>query len=313
MQPTLTTYAASDLALEPSYTLAHALDKVRHVLNQPRLVNIKYSLRNLHGLLTYPELRRMQALTTALPLQPLLAQQHRFVYKYLSSYTAASFSRSQRLAAILQHYAFLGAVAKPQFFAALAGRVVLWQEQHGDDVFTISLSYPLFAFFEGELSLNFSVNSTVVQVVVFVVVPGQLVQLPDAQTMLVGQVQGMQYPELIKLATKSLQDITPAALLVNAAYGLAAAWQLPHLAGVSKQQQLSVRTRTSGGFDYDRFWEQFNGQRTAANFYMLAVNDPEKPLEEVKAKYRARTLRKRQFKQGVRTAVEQSLRSSYLK
>ncbi len=312
MHPTISSFYPSALPAEPNW-LTQLTDHVRHMFNQPGLSSVKHHIRNLHGLLTYDELRQMKALPTRLPLAKLLEQQPRFFYKYLSNYTAAGLSRRKRLTALLHHYKFLGERIKMHMFQALAGQVTIWQEQHGDDLLSISLSYPLFGFFEGELSLNFSINSTILQMVVFVITPGSLVHLADAPVMLVGQVQGTLNPALIKHATKLLHDITPANLLVNAAYGLASAWSIGQVVGVGTRQQLSVRTRTSGHFDYDAFWQQFHGERTTHDFFVLNVAEPEKPIEEVKAKYRARTLRKRLYKQTVRMAVEQQFRNAFLR
>lgn len=85
------------------------------------------------------------------------------------------------------------------------------------------------------------------------------------------------------------------------------------MAGVGTQQQSSVGTSPSGYFDYDAFWQHFNGERTANNLFVLAVDAPEKPIEEVKAKHRSRTLRKRQYKRALRVATEQNFSQAFLK
>ena len=289
--------------------MAHLLAVLRHIFNQPALLAVKHSVRSLQTILNYAGFQRVKQLSATLPLEQLLERQPRFRYKYLSSYTASSFSRRERLTAILNHYDFLTATVGADFFRLVASKPIIWQEQRGADNFTIVLSYPALVGFEGELSLSLWVNDVLAQVVSFVIVPGQLVGVGSAQALLLSQVQGAHHPTLYKHATKTLLDITPAALLVHAAYGLAAALGIRHAAGISTAEQLS---QSAGNrFDYDAFWAQFGGERTADELFLLTVPAPEKPLESLKANHRARTLRKRQYKLALRRAVEQTCRTSF--
>lgn len=258
-------------------------------------------VRRAQILLEFLDFRRLQELSEELALARLL-KQPKFVYKYLSPYSALSFTRKMRLAAILHHYQFLRQRVVPPFFASLAHAPVLWQQQKGEDLFTISLGFPTRTGFEGELTLSFCCNSTVLQVISFVIVPGALVGSSSKQALFICQVQGERHPELLKHATKALHDSTPAVLLVHAAYGLAAALRIDQLVGISTEEQLC---NTKISFDYAAFWQQFDGQRTASNFFLLAIPAAEKPIRLVKSKYRARTLRKRQSKQQLRAAVAQ--------
>ena len=288
----------------------HLTTTARLLLNQPGLLAVKHGFRSLQTLLNFADAQRLKHLTQCLAVAPLLERQPRFRYKYLSRYLAASFSRTTRLKTILNHYHFLAAQTRPAFFAQVSQQPTIWRETWGDSSFTISLSYPQYADFEGELSLNFYLNSTLLQVVSFVIVPGQVVGVAGAQALLFGQVQGTRNAALLKQTTKTLHDITPAALLVNAAYGLAEALDIGHAAGVSTAEQLCYRTGSY--FDYDGFWQQFGGQPTVHNLFLLDIPAAEKPLAEVKAKHRARTLRKRLYKQQVRAAVAAHFRTAFL-
>lgn len=207
-------------------------------------------VRRAQILLELPDFWRLQQLADELALAPLLQRQTKFIYKYLSPYAALSFTRKARLAAILHHYQFLQRRVAPGFFAGLAQAPVLWQQQCGPDLFTITLSFPPRSGFEGELTLSFCCNATVLQVISFVIVPGELVGSPSEQALFICQVQGERHPELLKHATKTLHDCTPAVLLVNAAHGLAAALRIGQLVGISTEEQLC---RASICFDYAGF------------------------------------------------------------
>ena len=260
------------------------------------------ALHRAQILLEFSAFYRLQQLAKALSLVQLLKIQPKFIYKYLSPYTALSFSRPMRLAAILNHYQFLVERVTPDFFAALSCSPVLWQQQCGPDQLAITLSYPTCTGYEGELSLNFSVNAVVVQVISFAIVPGRLVGSASAQALFICQVQGTRNAPLLRHATKALHDITPATLLVHAAHGLASALGIGQLVGISTEEQLC---RDKISFDYASFWQQFEGQRTAANLFLLAGPAAEKPIQQIKSNHRARTLRKRQAKQQLRLAVAQ--------
>ncbi|WP_223653972.1 DUF535 family protein [Hymenobacter psoromatis] len=177
----------------------------------------------------------------------------------------------------------------------------MWENVASDKRFSIELSYPVRAWFEGELSLNFLVAGTLVQMLTFVIVPGATVGIAAPQALLISQVQGTKNGELLRHATKCLHDLTPASLLVNATYGLAAALGIGQAVGISTREQLGRGSKLY--FDYDSFWQQFRGEWLASHFYQLDINAPEKPIEEIKAKYRPRTLRKRHYKQQVRQLV----------
>ena len=272
---------------------------------------MKHGLRSLQTLLNYPGFMQVKRLTSSLALAPLLECQPRFSYKYLSRYSAASFSRRTRLAALLNHYQFLSARVRPEFFGQLPAQPVLWRAQCGADEVSITLSYPQLVGFECELSLNFFFNSTLLQVVGFVIVPGHVVGATTEHALLLSQVQGTRHAALLKQATKTLHDSTPASLLVNAAYGLAEALGITGAAGVSSAEQLGI----PGGhhFDYDAFWQQFRGERNSQNLYLLAVPAPERPLLEIKHNHRARTLRKRHYKQQLRESVARQFSQAFLK
>ena len=292
--------------------MLHFITTTRALLNQPILLMVKHGVRSLQTLLNFSDAQRLKQLAESLAVAPLLERQPRFRYKYLSRYLAASFSRTTRLKTILNHYHFLAEKTTAAFFTALPQQPIIWRETWGDSSFAISLSFPRHVGFEGELSLNFYLDSTLLQVVSFVIVPGHVVGAAGAQALLIGQVQGTRSnAALLKQATKTLHDIAPAALLVNAAYGIAEALGISHAAGVSTAEQLSHGTGSS--FDYNGFWQQFGGQPTVHNLFLLDIPAAEKPIAEVKANHRARTLRKRQYKQQLRAAMATHFRSAFLK
>lgn len=271
---------------------------------------VRQGLRSLQALLDYEDFQQVRQLATTLPLGMLLERQPRFAYKYLSRYLAASFPRRARLAALLHHYRFLAARLRPEFFMQLHQQPVLWQARQGADTFAITLAYPQQIGFECELLLKFLVNGQLVQVVGFAVVPGALVGVAARHALFFSQVQGTRRADLLRRATKALHDVTPAMLLVHAAYGLAEALGIGAAVGISTEEQLCVPAGPC--FDYNGFWEQLRGERLPQHLYALAVPAPERPLHEIKSNHRARTLRKRQLKQELRAAVAAQVQALFL-
>ena len=253
-------------------------------------------------LLNYREFRTLKRTANQLPLAPLRQRQPRFLYKYLSPYASRSFDRRTRLAVLTNHYQSLTVNANAAFFPALAQSPVLWRDTIDTNEFEISLSFPIQVDYEAELSLHFSINGTILQVVSFVIAPGAVAGATAPQVILFTQVQGLGNAEQMKLATKTLHDITPASLLIHAAYGLACAWGIACGAGVSTSGKAG--TWVYRWFDYDAFWQDLKGEPGAnAEIYVLPVPPPDRPLEEIRRNHRNRTLRKRAYKQQLREQV----------
>jgi uncharacterized protein VirK/YbjX len=291
-------------------TLHKILIFIRQLSSKPGFLHIKRSIRTIQSLLNYADYQSINSLTESLPLAHLLRKQPEFPYKYLGHYAAANLPRSARLATILNHYQFLASAVGPAFFPKLAQQPIIWAEQRGDDLFTITLAYPHLAGFEGELTFSLRLNSTFVQMATVVIVPGRVVGVASEQVLFITQVQGAKDVALMRYATKVLHDITPAVLLTNATYGLAAALGISCAVGISTERQLGAGAKQY--FDYNIFWEQFAGEPLASNLYWLPMPTPEKPLEQVKSNHRSRTLRKRQFKQAVREQAERSFQYTFL-
>lgn len=274
------------------------------------LTPLKQAVRQLQTLLNNADFQHLKQLVAQLPLAPLLRRQPRFVFKYLSPYIATNFDRTSRLTLLLHHYRFLQQHCGPAFFAAVAGHAILWRDERGPEVFTISISYPQQIGFEAELSLNFVLNDTVLQVVGFVIAPGHLLGTAEEPILLLSQVQGTRQAALLKHATRALHDIPPAILLVNAAYGLVAAWGIRRAAGVSSESQVSAGQ--GNYFNYTAFWQRLMGSSSGAGgTLLLPMPTPEKPITQIASHHRGRNLRKRRYKQGIRETVEQQARATF--
>src|SRR5205085_12227254 len=100
--------------------------------------------------------------------------------------------------------------------------IVLWSHRVEPDTFTIGLCLPANHSLEGDLSLVFSVNGIRLHKLSFTCIPGKEVGLNAETALLVGGSQG--FPgttELIRRASKTIGEISPAAMLILALQALA--------------------------------------------------------------------------------------------
>ncbi|WP_161599603.1 DUF535 family protein [Hymenobacter nivis] len=282
---------------------------VNEALERGGLFALKTGLRAAPIVLHLPAHFKLNRLMNSPSLQALVKHQPRLGYKYLGNYLANNLSRNARLGILYNHYDYLARQVQGSFFASLLTGVPLWQDCRAEDgVMSIQLTFPSGIDFEGDLALTFAHNGVPLYNISFVVAPGRYVRSPKAQVLFVSRIQGTRNFELIRQCTKSCHDITPAALLISALQGVAAALNINTLVGISTEERL-YDTIT---FDYNSFWESFQAERTPENLFFLGLPLVKTPIELIKGKRRERTLRKRQYKDDVCEAVRQGFTSHLL-
>lgn len=268
---------------------------------------LRNGFRTAQGWLNYQQFRRLQRLFAHPALQKLARRHGRLEYKYLMPSLVIGLSRSERLAIMLHHYSSLLRYLRPVFFDWVLQERAIWQVQYETSRFSIALVYPFESDFEGELSVVFRVDSTPIYTISFTLAPGWVLHSAAPTVLLVSRVQGTRNFALIKQITRSLHDSTPAALLMQAVYGIALAGNIPLILGIGTNAQIS-RAKIANQFDYDGFWQQFGAAPATGGLFSLPLPLSEKPIETVKANHRARTLRKRQYKYQVRESIQQCIK-----
>jgi uncharacterized protein VirK/YbjX len=158
---------------------------------------------------------------------------------------------------------------------------------------------------EGEMSVKLLVDGEIVFVLSFAIVPGWVIKSEAAEVLLITQIQGRRgaYRE-IHLATKALHDVAPAALLLAAVQGIANAFGIAQLAGVSAVRQSCFTPECAAAFKgaYDDFFAVLGMTRNAAGFFLSPVPIEEKSLACIKPGHKLRTRQKRAFKQQIQLA-----------
>jgi len=245
-------------------------------------------------------------------VRPVLKAAPWMMFKYLTDYLKTDLSRKQRASILVHHYDLLSSRSHERFFRGIVDdRLELWRESFGEHTYRILLTFPHTTDAEGDLALVFRADETDLYVLSFTLGPGNIANLHAANVMYVTRVQGKgRALDRIRVATKECLDISPPALLLAAAEGVATELELAHIVGIGGQTQLSTKlaARSSRLSAYDEFWTALGGCRLDGDMYLLTVPLAEKPITSIKRCHRSRVRRKRAFKALVARTVRERFR-----
>ena len=257
--------------------------------------------------------RDVSAAVSRPELRPILDAAPFLRYKYLTDYLKTGLSRRARASILARHYNVLCNRANAQFFRTLVGDgVELWRRTADDQDYNIVLMFPHKTDAEGDLELVFRAGSYRLYALAFTLGPRSVVSVGTGDVMYIARVQGRGGAlAQIRKATKDFLDISPAALLLAAAEGVAMELDLVRIIGISARTQLSVdRSRSGLVAGYDDFWTALGGEKLDADTYQLRVPLVEKPLSSIARSHRPRVRRKRAFKRLVREQIRARFRES---
>jgi uncharacterized protein VirK/YbjX len=244
--------------------------------------------------------------------RPIVQAEPRLMLKYLGSYLGADLSRKERASILIDHYAFLKDRVEVDFFQTIVDyRLELWQQMIGEHIYRICLTFPRTTD-EGDLSLIFEADHIDTYTLSFAIGPGSISGLVAGHALYIARVQGKgKGMNLIRSATKNCLDVSPAALLLAAAEGIATALGLSHMIGIGADNHVSASadSRPEGmAKAYDEFWITAGGLRLERSMYHLPVPSPHRPIQSVKRNHRSRVLRKREYKTAVMEQVCRAFR-----
>ncbi len=296
----------------------HAFARLMHIgRSQVRQCGRLYVLRKYLtvALLYKHAAHHAVALSLALPrIRELVKHHPKSTFKYLHRYLSRAFDIHARSAILANHYRYLDRRVKPDFIGRICrGKISLWEAEAAGHRYGIALTYPNNE--EGELFLTFTEDDTTIFTLSFTIAPGNVLELADEQIAFIGRLQGVvNQREPIKRATKALQEVAPAALLLDAVRAIATAMDIPGIVGVSAENQvcLGEKRRSSAASVYDEFWISAGAYRASDLGYYLPTDLQEKPLSSIQNKYRSRVKRKRQFRGEVVKEIRLAFESQCL-
>jgi uncharacterized protein VirK/YbjX len=239
-----------------------------------------------------------------------LRSQPALIFKYLGQYLANSFGTAARLRIMSHHYGTLAArlpdLGKLGF---PPNEIVIWAHRVELDTFTIGLCMADIQFLEGDLSLAFSVNGVRLHQLSFTCIPGKEAALEAETALLVGGSQGFPGTStLIRQASKTLGEISPAAMLILALQAVAEHLGANAILGITAAEQTSNSLRTNpeqAKSRYDSLWEMSGAEREG-RFYRLPSGVARKDISHLSSSHRARARRKRELKERVLAQIRES-------
>ncbi len=243
----------------------------------------------------------------------------RFAFRYLTHhYLARSLTVGERAACFLHHHRRMHALLPEVMLRQiLLEDVTLHEIVEADHRFalTLGLTRPRDCDKEGEWSIHLLVDGEAVFVLSFTVIPGWTIRSKSPEVLLISRLQGMpgRYTQ-IKLATKTLVDVAPGALLLAALQGIAMALGIGDLASVSATNQSLYSEQYDGVFRsaYDEFFTELGLAKSEAGFFLSPVPIAEKPLSLIKQGHKLRTRAKRAFKAEITLAVAEFFRETLI-
>ena len=236
------------------------------------------------------------------PLQSAGVLGVKMSYLYLFECLSNSFSTKSRLKILTNHFIYFQNKF-PNYVAhkILKDGIVCWKEIKEDNVFEIMLMNTAPEECEGQLSLNFLMNGTVIYCLAFTFCQGNQFGLIDDQIIYVTRLQGTKKSlDIISKAAKFFSDNSPSTLLVSAIEGLALSLGIKTILGISSSNQISTLYNNNASHFYrcyDEFWETFECVKIHNGDYLLSMPLNYKTISLIKSKHRNRTINKRKVRQ----------------
>ena len=201
---------------------------------------------------------------TSSSTRSIVQAEPRLMFKYLGGYLGADLSRKERAAILIDHYAFLTERVEGDFFRTIVDcRLELWQQMIGEHIYRICLTFPRTTHDEGDLALIFEADGVDIYTLSFAIGPGSIAGLTACRALYIARVQGKSGgAHLIRSATKGCLDVSPAALLLAAAEGIATALGLSNMIGIGAHNHISTCADIlpEGMVKaYDEFWIAVGG------------------------------------------------------
>lgn len=262
--------------------------------------------------LTYPAHRSVVAAISQNSTRRVIKIYPRIVYRYTQTYLASNIKRVRRLEMFRGHYEFINDRFDSFLFDQLLDdALMLWSAERDGHWVSVSLSGPCMRTLhrEGDLTLTMNMDDMRLYSLAFSIVPTASLELeclpvrPQANhAIFVGLVQGASGNfEAMHQCTKACNDIAPQDILMTALAGMASALAIDTIVGVDDTTHISRNSLVSSAasFNYSLFWERYGACISQQRHHVMSVPFREKPIQQIPAKHRGRTLNKRAFKVAV--------------
>jgi len=240
-----------------------------------------------------------------------------FLFRHLSrDFLFRGLSAKERTASILHHYRFLlSRISDYLLRQSGPWEIPLMEHRKNGIDFSVTLGLPSkYALFEGESLLQLFVDGVPVYGIQFTIVPGWVLHSEQRDVVFVQRLQGVKGCfEQVSAATSAFSDVAPPLLLMTVLQGIAAAWGIREIACISAQSQYGSKFHNDDRSSalirraYDEFFLELGAARVSADFFSLSLPVEGKPIEAIGNGHKARTRRKRVFRDEIANRVCQTI------
>lgn len=232
--------------------------------------------------------------------------------KYLGAYLSSSLTPRARRDCLRFHYRFLAGAMRSSAHGVVWQRETPVWSMHTDagPTLRVTLGRSTLAPMEGESALCFMMGDRTLCTLTFAFVHGRDLQLPCAEAIFIGGLQGgVDCRQQIRDAAKLNGEVSPAAMLLLAAEALANVLGVDHMVGVSTDEQASAGHAVPKiALSYDRLWQELGAHHARTGFYVKAIAAAADDADRaVAGSHPSRTRRRRAFKKAIRRDIEQRM------
>jgi uncharacterized protein VirK/YbjX len=277
----------------------------RKIPRYSRMVLAMHHQRKILRMLKDPALAEIPRLQPAFP------------FKFLHErYLWQAAPTEVKVRCLLNNYGFLKSTLKSDSLREMiAGQTyTVFDRMAGDFRFTIVFcmaSNPV--YLEGEMSLLFKVNTELAFTLSFTIVPGDIVGSSAKHAILISRLQSPKGANVtFRIVSKALHGITPAKALMDAVQGVAQAFQISELFGLSGRLQSAYAEAYAPLYlsAYDEFFRSHGMTKVGDAFFRGIVPLEQKPVTEAitKATNRSRGKHRRELRKQIFEAVDEAVR-----
>ncbi|MGA8172973.1 MAG: DUF535 family protein [Methylocystis sp.] len=261
------------------------------------------------------KLMKRPALSGIAKIQP------QFPFKHISEpYLAHGLTPSNRINSLVHNYNFLDENISELFLRDMVnGLIPVYDTVVNDSHYSVVIGLSGPPFKEGEMSLELHLDGFRIFVMSFSFVNSSIIDAGSrSNSILISRMQGGRGCfNLIKAATKDLQDTSPPHILFAALNGVAVALNIDFIFGTSAAKHVCGAKHNAELFQsaYDDFFKSVGATEAVNGFFRFDVPVGNKQIELIKRAHRSRTKKKRRFKSTIsehaRLIIQRNCRASH--
>ena len=231
--------------------------------------------------------------------------------KFCGQYIALFLNNKQNLLIQIHHYNFINKTPfKNNFYSSLISGAKIWGKHSADDFpeHEILLKIPTETAYESELVLEYYYSGHKLQSLTFTFSPGNIFNLPDHNTVIIGGSQSYNAPAFRRAASLDNNEINPPLSLVIALKAICKTLHIQEIIGVKAHKTITTYPSPQTAlYSYDNLWKISYGQ-DYGDYYKIPIHVTRNPDAEVLGKHKSRAKRKRIIRMQMKADILNNLR-----